>query len=250
MVLCELDCASILVRSHAYQPYLVKYRDSPRVKQMKDIEENLDVKLVDQDDLESSITKRANEALINRETELDEKRLQKSTSDLEKTLKRISLLQKRLDNPRTKLSQRKLLKDEIQWLNKNELIPRQQDVADIRARLQGNKELLQEKDTGGSGQRQAGESERDFLIRTGKITAFGNSTSFATDDQTNRSHQHLRAPGFEEVGKRQSIAEHRENLLVKSNDEADGPLRKRAKKDLLESEYEDQDDSEADYIGS
>lgn len=250
MVLCELDCASILVRSHAYQPYLVKYRDSPQVKQMKDIEENLDVKLVDQDDLESSITKRANEALINRETELDEKRLQKSTSDLEKTLKRISLLQKRLDNPRTKLSQRKLLKDEIQWLNKNELIPRQQDVADIRARLQGNKELLQEKDTGGSGQRQAGESERDFLIRTGKITAFGNSTSFATDDQTNRSHQHLRAPGFEEVGKRQSIVEHRENLLVKSNDEADGPLRKRAKKDLLESEYEDQDDSEADYIGS
>lgn len=214
---------------------------------MDNLDEKLDVQLVDQDDLASSITKRANEALINKETELDEKRLQKATSDLDKTVKRIKLLQKRLDNPRTKLSQRKALKDEIQWLNENELIPRQQDVDDIQGRLKSNRELLQEGAKGGSNERLAGESEREMLIRTGKITAFGNTTAFAADELATRSHQHLRAPGFNdlEVSKRESSELKRE---AESEDEDEIPVKRSRKKPDLESEYEDNGESDGNGV--
>ncbi|KAF3989090.1 hypothetical protein FT663_03761 [Candidozyma haemuli var. vulneris] len=213
---------------------------------MDSLDENLDVKLVDQDDLETSITKKANQALINKETELDEKRLQKATSDLDKTVKRINLLQKRLDNPRTKLSQRKSLKDEIQWLNENELVPRQQDVDDIKGRLRDNRESLQDEPLAGSNERLAGESERDFLIRTGKITAFGNTTAFAAEEQDSRSHQHLRAPGFSDAEQAVSATEvPKRSLSIKSEDEDEIPVKKRTRKALdSESEYEDNGESD------
>lgn len=212
---------------------------------MDNLEENLDVKLVDQDDLESSITKKANQALINKETELDEKRLQKATTDLDKTVKRIQLLQRRLDNPRTKLSQRKSLKDEIQWLNENELKPRQQDVDDIQGRLKGNRELLEEEQKGGSNERLAGETEREFLIRTGKITAFGNTTAFAADELATRSHQHLRAPGFSDAEQISlNVSENVKHELEENEDEDDVPVKRRRKTLDLESEYEDNGESD------
>lgn len=213
---------------------------------MDSIEEKLDVKVVDQDDLETSITKKANEVLISKENELDEKRLQKATSDLEKTVKRINLLQKRLDNPRTKLSQRKLLKDEIAWLRENELVPRQQDVEDIKGRLQDNKELLEKDGSSHSNERMAGESERDFLIRTGKITAFGNSTSFAANDQAIRSHQHLRAPGFEDA---EVVNEKPEN--AEDEEDSVNVSRKRRKVEVdLDAEFVEIDSSDEFEAGS
>lgn len=157
--------------------------------------EKLDVTLVNQDDLESSITRKANKALITKEQEQDEKRLRKTTADLQKTITKIKALQSRLDNPRTKLSLRRQISDEIDWFRKNELQPLQQDIADIQSRLEGNrKELQKETSTQPGGGRMEGESERSYLIRTGKITAFGNTSGFKTD--TSQSHVFLRAPGF------------------------------------------------------
>lgn len=157
--------------------------------------EKLDVTLVNQDDLESSITQKANKALIAKEQEQDEKRLRKTTADLQKTITKIKALQSRLQNPKTKLSQRRQISDEIDWFHKNELEPLQQDITDIQTRLKGNREELQ-KDTStqAGGGRMEGETERDYLIRTGKITAFGNTSGFKTD--TSQSHVFLRAPGF------------------------------------------------------
>lgn len=163
--------------------------------------ESLGVTLVDQNQLESSITKKANQALISKDAELDEKRLEKATKDLNNTLSRIRTLESRLHNPRTKLSQRKQLKDDIKWFEENELAPRQQDVQDITARLAESKSNLQEPDLvkDSRNERLAGESEKDFLIRTGKITAFGNTNAFnqPESDKTDKSHVFLRAPGFE-----------------------------------------------------
>ncbi|OVF10429.1 putative DNA-dependent ATPase [Clavispora lusitaniae] len=162
---------------------------------MDELESDLNVKLVNQDELESSITEKANKALISKEQELDEKRLRKTTAELRKTTSKIQALRRRLENPRTKLSQRRQLEDEISWFEENELQQLQQDMADIQARLRGNREELAkttEKSAGGG--RMAGESERDFLIRTGKITAFGNTSGFKTE--TGQSHVFLRAPGF------------------------------------------------------
>lgn len=162
---------------------------------MEDLESALDVKLVDQDELESSITQKANRALLSKDSELDEKRLAKAKTDYDKVARKIKLLQLRLDNPRTKISQRKLLRDEIAWFEANELAPLKQDIQDIETRLQGNKDQLNaEIQTKSTGDRRPDESERDFLVRTGKLTAFGTSSAFASSG--GQSHQNLRAPGF------------------------------------------------------
>ncbi|KAM9915748.1 hypothetical protein OXX80_013868, partial [Metschnikowia pulcherrima] len=86
---------------------------------MSDLDSGLNVKLVDQDELESSLTKKANDALIAKENELDEKRLQKTTQELDKVQKKVSALETRLKNPRTKISSRRQLKDEIGWFQEN-----------------------------------------------------------------------------------------------------------------------------------
>lgn len=163
---------------------------------MEDIEKSLSVKLVDQEELESSLTKKASRALLAKESELDEKRLLKATADLQKTVKKISALQARLSNPRTKISQRKDLRREIEWFEANELAPLTKDVEDIQLRLKSNREQKDEDPTSTTGDRLPGESERDFLIRTGKITAFGNSNAFSAGPDSVQSHTHLRAPGF------------------------------------------------------
>ncbi|KAM9934972.1 hypothetical protein OXX80_005452, partial [Metschnikowia pulcherrima] len=160
---------------------------------MSDLDSGLNVKLVDQDELESSLTKKANDALIAKENELDEKRLQKTTQELEKVQKKVSALETRLKNPRTKISSRRQLKDEIEWFQENEIAPLLQDVKDIKARLEANRISL----NGGGVRAMEGESERDFLIRTGKITAFGTSTGFsAANGVSAQSSMNLRAPGF------------------------------------------------------
>lgn len=184
---------------------------------MDELESDLNVKLVNQDELESSITEKANKALISKEQELDEKRLRKTTAELRKTTSKIQALRRRLENPRTKLSQRRQLEDEISWFEENELQQLQQDMADIQARLRGNREELAkttEKSAGGG--RMAGESERDFLIRTGKITAFGNTSGFKTE--TGQSHVFLRAPGFG------TERENRQEALMEKKVKTEDPL--------------------------
>ncbi|KAK6453735.1 DNA dependent ATPase [Scheffersomyces xylosifermentans] len=174
--------------------------------------EALGAKLVDQDQLESSITKKANEALLSKDAELDQKRLDKAVKDLNSTLTRIKTLESRLNNPRTKLSQRKSLRDEIKWFEENELIPRKQDVDDIKSRLEESKKSLEgakNQDANNTSknmnEKLPGETEKEFLIRTGKITAFGNENAFHQDlEGTNsneqvKSHVYLRAPGFDDA---------------------------------------------------
>lgn len=172
---------------------------------MEDLDADLQVKLVDQDELESSITRKANRALIAKESELDEKRLEKAKTELAKVERKIQSLERRLASSATKISQRKKLKEDIEWFEKNEKALLASDIADIQERLRQNTELL--KDTGKTtSDRMEDESERDFLIRTGKITAFGNSNAFAASGNEAQSHQNLRAPGFmSEVGDKESI---------------------------------------------
>lgn len=160
---------------------------------MENIEEELNVKLVNQDELESSITKKASAALAAKEQELDEKRLEKTKAELDKTRRKIRSLESRLGSSRTKISQRKLLRDEIEWFRENELQPLLQDVADIESRIKGAQKELKEGSIA-----MEGELERDFLIRTGKITAFGSSSGFTTGENGpgSQSRVNLRAPGF------------------------------------------------------
>lgn len=162
---------------------------------MEHTEDEPEIELVDQDELEDQITRKASAALLAKESEIDEKRLLKTTADLHKVTRKIRALQNKLSNPRTKISQRKQLNDEIHWFEQNELVPLQLDVADIQERLRGNQAQL----NGGAALAAEDESEREFLIRTGKITAFGNNNAFsAGPDVSHKSHTHLRAPGFQD----------------------------------------------------
>ena len=138
--------------------------------------DQLDVKLVDQDELETSITKKANKVLLLKDVELDEKRLEKATKLLERTKRQITALSNQLSNPRTKISERKRLKDEISYIEENDLAPQLRDVDEIKKRLQENTKQINDKTPlqKNSSDRLPDESERDYLIRTGKITAFGN----------------------------------------------------------------------------
>ena len=189
---------------------------------MSDLE-SLGVTLVDQDQLETSITKRANEALIAKDSELDQKRLEKATTALSSTVARIQKLRDRLTNPHTKLSQRKQLEDDIKWFDINELQPRKRDVEEITARLRENQAQLKQSRSKDSGKpksdRLPGETEKEFLIRTGKITAFGSLSSFVHGGEEQTSRQHLRMPGFEKRDERRDDNDQKTYIKVKQEDD-------------------------------
>ncbi|KAI5950222.1 rhp26 [Candida theae] len=163
-----------------------------------------DVQVFDQTDLENSITNKANKLLLIKDIEQDEKRLEKAIKTLNVTVKHINQLNTKLSHPRTKISEKKKIKDEIQWLEENELHVKQQDVQDIKSRISSNKRALEESKENNNEQESGGgrlpdESERDYLVRIGKITAFGNENAFqSADADESQSHVFLRRPGFEQ----------------------------------------------------
>ncbi|EGW33849.1 uncharacterized protein SPAPADRAFT_133417 [Spathaspora passalidarum NRRL Y-27907] len=198
--------------------------------------ESVDFQLVDQAELETSITRKANAALLQKDAELDQKRLDKAIKDLNTTIKRIDILSKKLDNPRTKISERKSLRDEIAWFQENELEPRQRDVEEIKARLDESNSKLNAGDEDDANEgRLPDETEKEFLIRTGKITAFGNENEFQQDDDDSdaaqvQSHVFLRQPGFEKE--------------VEDDDYEYEPETEENKSDHDDEEEEDQDITE------
>lgn len=166
---------------------------------MSDLD-SLGVKLVDQELLEQRITRQANQAMLAKDAELDEKRLLKSNRDLSKVLERIRLLQRRLGDAR-RLLQRRQLEEQIQWVEEHELEPLKIDVNQIQARLRHTREAREAPDAAASTSEQLpGESERDYLVRIGRITAFGNEKGWSVDGhsegQGQMSHTELRVPGF------------------------------------------------------
>lgn len=223
--------------------------------------DDLGVKIVDQGDLETTITKKATEVLISKDQELEQKRLDKVLLDIAKVEKKIKVLERRLNDPRTKISQRKQLRDDIEWFQTNELAPLRQDYSDIRARMVESTKQLEEFESSNINQddRMPDESERDFLIRTGKITAFGNQNAFE-DDRQQTSHVFLRQPGFggkvdnsndndnedTEAGTKSTIKEEPEVINLGSDGEIErdvpSPSLERESDDVSGSEYGDNDE--------
>ncbi|ODQ77702.1 hypothetical protein BABINDRAFT_41283 [Babjeviella inositovora NRRL Y-12698] len=158
--------------------------NSPQLTATTDLEA-FGIQLVSQDSLERHIGERADKAMLEREAEIEQKRLEKAQVQLKKVQEKLYAMQKKLASPRTKISERRTLTGEIQWCQENELAAVQKDITDIQGRM----------DRAGSAQLES-ETRNEFLVRTGKITAFGNATAFAHDTSDVVSHQHLRTPGF------------------------------------------------------
>ncbi|KAK4619413.1 DNA repair protein rhp26 [Fulvia fulva] len=183
----------------------------------------------DQDDLERDIGQQADQLLVEQADERDQKRLEKTQKERDRLQTAIKVLEKRLTEFGNKATKDKL-RAEIAHYN-GLLQPLDTDLEQIQKRMkerhndaQGGETLL---DNAGN-KRMAGECQRDFLIRTGKITPFSKkgmqllrtSSSLGdvlmdaeeedeeaqeedqdvTEDTTVEplSHRNLLAPGFEQ----------------------------------------------------
>ncbi|KAI9660935.1 MAG: hypothetical protein M1821_009262 [Bathelium mastoideum] len=129
----------------------------------------------DQDDLERDIGRQADQLLVEQADERDNKRLEKTLQERERHLANIRRLEQRLLQPGGSSIKTKLraevanAQDRITELNT--------DVEQIQRRIESrHKDDAQDgdpdsqKDAGNK--RMPGESQREFLIRTGKITPF------------------------------------------------------------------------------
>jgi DNA excision repair protein ERCC-6 len=176
----------------------------------------------DQDELERDITFQASRALAEAEDKRDQKRIEKaelSKSRLEGQRKlQEQKLRAALANPVTALR----IQGEIDRIDA-EIEIYEKDIADFNARIeQRNKQDVSDNQASAAGGKLPGENQREYLIRTGKITPFASfggprpggiqgeladaiidaedeAIADELEEQAGegpRSHQNLRLPGF------------------------------------------------------
>ncbi|ORY79839.1 SNF2 family N-terminal domain-domain-containing protein [Protomyces lactucae-debilis] len=178
----------------------------------------LGVNIVSQAHLEQTVAQQADTLLNARDDELDNRRLDKAHKELATLEKKMGVLEERLESTRTTVSVKVALRGQLPVLAEQRDALRQ-DVSEIEERLRERKQKKQAKaqhpkpSEEGPPERDDTETERAYLIRTGKITPFAkiaglerSNTTEETDmarpeeGQTSiskeMSHQTLRQPGF------------------------------------------------------
>lgn len=124
---------------------------------------------VNQEDFEKELENKANADLAEHENQLDQKRLEKTLAKRKQVDSKLSVLERKVANPRTLISQKELARQDIERIRSNELKLLIQDEADIRQRIRhrNKTDVKQAPD----------ESKHDYLVRTGKITPFSKINS-------------------------------------------------------------------------
>ncbi|KAL0084706.1 SNF2 family N-terminal domain-containing protein [Phycomyces blakesleeanus] len=150
---------------------------------------NLGVGLVDQTVLEQNIIAQADKALTEQDDILDQKRLSKTYKEIEAAQKQLAILKLKLkDKTLTSLEKDGL----VPQFNKQaaRLRAAKSDEEDILNRL---KEREEERIRSASGEtvnknlRRHDETQKEYLIRTGKITPFAKEADFENDIQSSSS---------------------------------------------------------------
>ena len=142
----------------------------------------------DQDDLERDIGRQADQLLTEQADERDRKRLEKTRGDKERLENQVRRLRERRERPIGSATATRL-NAEILHLEAS-IRSFTDDLGQIQARIDGrhaeeaNDYVLPGEETGN--RRMPNESQRDFLIRTGKITPFSKipGKSLSRDDST------------------------------------------------------------------
>lgn len=129
----------------------------------------------DQDEIEKDIGRQADQMLLDQAEERDQKRVERTVSQKDKLVSQIKRLEQRLKDPTaTTASAAARIRAEIQHLQP-QLESLDRDLEQIHARMEERRregvEAEADGEQGGN-IRRPGESRRDFLIRTGKITPF------------------------------------------------------------------------------
>lgn len=184
----------------------------------------------DQDDLERDITAQATRALKEAEDKRDVRRIEKAIANRDRLAAQLASQEHKRRLAVGSLQAKKRLDDDISRL-KLEIQISEQDVVDLKARMEMRQKESQLEDEagpgnsgiGGGGGKLPGETQREFLIRTGKITPFSKIGGQRFDEEEGdlaaavaeaedealarklqkeedgpRSHRNLRLPGFAE----------------------------------------------------
>ncbi|KAG0366182.1 hypothetical protein BGZ54_005705 [Gamsiella multidivaricata] len=243
-----------------------------------DLDSLLGVGMVNQDDLERDIMAKASKALDAKDNELDKKRLEKTL----KNAKHVSSTQnprlirpskvrleiKKLEGNRKKLDRSSFalsnLEERLGELNE-ELAQAEKDEQDIKDRIRGrrNGAPLSTSSTSTSSGQQDGESHREYLIRTGKITPFAAVSGLekskqdapsgftmagpSTTDQSPKSHVHLPRPSWSLIGK-ESKAKNQKETSRSSNAPAERSSMRKARNKIASRIDRDDDDDFNDSV--
>ena len=181
---------------------------------------NLTGTVRDQNDLERDITLQANSVLVETEDKKDQSRIDKLDATRKLVQNKLDAQKKKLERVHTNPYQSRNVRNEMAKLEE-ELRHLSNDISDFQSRIKKrHEENPLEDPTQSKSKRLPGETHRDFLIRTGKITPFakisgarplgveGNlaeaifeAEEEATEEQYSKteepiSHQLLRRPGF------------------------------------------------------
>lgn len=178
----------------------------------------------DQDELERDITLQASRALIEAEDKRDQKRIEKVEASKSKLQNQLRVQQQKLRTAHANPSARLRIQQEIARIEA-EIGICDKDIADFNARIeQRNRQDAEDDQAKRTGGRLPGETQREYLIRTGKITPFATfggprpegvqgeladaiidaedeAVAEELEEQAGegpRSHQNLKAPGFAE----------------------------------------------------
>ncbi|KAI0541484.1 SNF2 family N-terminal domain-containing protein [Xylaria digitata] len=183
---------------------------------------NLATDVRDQDDLERDITYQASLAFASVEDKRDEKRIEKARHNITKLEAQKKTQEERFRKAIGKPELKQKIREEIARID-SELDLTKNDITQFENRIEKRHQETQEIDhIVGGNKKLPGETHREFLIRTGKITPFdikartqgvggeladvlADAEEEAAADELEeqagyepRSHQNLRAPGFAE----------------------------------------------------
>ncbi|KAF9877381.1 DNA repair protein rhp26 [Colletotrichum karsti] len=186
---------------------------------------NITADIRDQDDLERDITAQANVALMEADDKRDQQRIEKLEStkanlETQRTKERQNLEKERRNPYKSRKIQTQIDKLDL------EIERVTNDISDFQARIEKRREeaaTAVDETAKSKSRRLPGETNREYLVRTGKITPFSNiggerppgfegdladalveaeedaaEENFQSDEEEPKSHQVLRMPGFAE----------------------------------------------------
>lgn len=244
-------------------------------KQETDAEAELslvDTWAMDQDQLERNVVQQANEAMLDRENALDEKRLEKTINNKRHHQDKIRRLQQKLESRNVRISEKQKISEEIEKIKKVDIKALDEDIKDIEGRIRdrgvgqnqySNREFGKIQDS--VGQQPAkdigklpDESQHDYLVRTGKITPFSDTfmanpslkNVINSDSKPEMSHQQLRLPGMELADLSDEDDSEIEPDETQDESESVSTLRKRRKITNEEEYHISGDESEDEDIES
>ncbi|MCJ1383407.1 hypothetical protein MMC17_006521 [Xylographa soralifera] len=133
---------------------------------------SLAAEVVDQDELERNIGRQADQLLTEQANERDEKRLEKTQADKAKLAAQIRKIQSRLSQPTGSATTIRLKAEIVNY--EAQIDSLDTDAKEIRERINERQKDLEKdgKNEQTGNRKMPGESHRDYLIRTGKITPF------------------------------------------------------------------------------